>query len=224
MALDIGNAAVVLPPLVEADEVPAFTVKAEDASQFPKFETTGWGPLEAVRMSSPCFAWITRDKSMGRAIPGKGNVAELSESITETEHPNRIYEAPAHIDEFPDQDMASYARHNFANMIDRERMVAVEPDENNQLHVPEGMRPVLLTVWKKTAFGPQGRTTEYHRHWFTADQPKTEDGPVTWSHWDGESTPSRNAGPSPITDPWNQCASGRYTPVSYFLMPTMDGQ
>lgn len=224
MSLRIGNTASTLPPLVGAEETPAFTVKAEDVSGFPKFEVEGWGELEAARMSAPCFAWIMRDKSLGVVTPGRGRILDRTEQIADTEHPNRIYEAPVHLEGFLDSEMAQYARHNFANMIDRDRMVAVEPDENNQLHVPEGMRPVLLTVWKKTAFGPNGRQAEYHRHWFTADQPNSEDGPVTWSHWTGEGKPTRNAGMSQITDPWNQCAFDKYAPVSYFLMPAMDGQ
>ncbi len=223
------NSRVIVPSArcsVIADEAGLATLKidAADTSVFPKYDATGWTAMEALMMSSPCFAWLMRDQDFGNAIPGKGleRIIEKVSSVYDIDHDHRIFEPPAHLDEMKDQELAEYARHNFYNMIDRDEMVAVEPDENGRLFVPEGTRPVLLTVFRTKAANPA--MPQFGRHWYGADQPKEEGAEVPWSHWTGDGVPTRFSGAGNITNPWTQCAfeKARYVPVSYFLMPGME--
>lgn len=203
--------------------VSALVLDSFDFESFPKFDPNGWTEIAAATMTSPCFAWIMRDKGLGNVTPGKGStfIEQKISEIFDMDHTQRIYEPPAHLDQLKDQELAAYAKHNFANIIDRDRMMAVAPDEEGYLFVPDGTRPVLLTAFRTGARNPN--SPQFGRHWFGADRPENEGDPVPWSHWTGSGSPSRGFG-GRLTNPWVECAYNKpsYTPVSYFLVPTIE--
>lgn len=192
------------------------TVKAEDIQDLPAFNAAGWNDFtDAAMLHGKCFAYALDNQDMA-VIPGKGNdrirantnmiESLMGQDIALQEPPELPY----------DGHLESYARKQWQNVVERDGMIPVAPDENGVLNVPKGASLVMLAVQQRR--DPVSKDIKASRHWYRADQPREGTEDVTWSHWDGESAPKRYAGADSIRDPWEQCAFDKYRPVGYFLV------
>lgn len=192
------------------------TVRAEDIEDLPEFNASGWNAhLDAKMHHGKCFAYALDNTDMA-VLPGKGNerVRQNTSMIEHLMGDNIALSAPP---ELPyDGNLASYAKKQWQNVVERDGMIPVAPDSDGVLDVPKGSTVVFLAVTQKR--DPLTRDMKASRHWYRADRPREGADDVTWSHWDGDSAPKRHAGMDNLSDPWKQCAFERYQPVGYFLV------
>lgn len=196
------------------------TVRFADIEDAPVYNVNGAFNdfLDAKLLIGKCFAYVLNDPE--KAItPGKGNPALASRrpqtlyELLSGDEVNIINEAP----DLPyDGTLESYAKKQWQNVVERDGLIPVAPDESGVLNVPKGTYPVFLSVTMKR--DPITHQMKASRHWYRADAPADGTDQVTWSHWDGNGAPKRTAGPDKLTDPWNQCAFDKYRPVGYFLV------
>ncbi len=192
------------------------TVNVADFEDLPEFKAEGWNAhLDARMRHGKCFAYALDDQSMA-ILPGKGNerITENTSMIESLMGSNIALTAPPGLPY--EGNLANYATKQWQNMVKRDGMIPVEPDENGVLNVPEGASLLFLAVQQK--LDPLTRDMKPSRHWYRADRPHEGSDQVTFSHWDGDSTPKRYTGMDNITNPWKQCAFDKYQPVGYFLV------